>query len=202
MTSAAPGLSGAAGVHAFDLGQEDEQPGADEDCDVGGERVVVAEGDLVGRRRVVLVDDRHRSCVEQRLERVPGVHVGGTVGDVIAREEHLRREQVLSRERVLPAALQPALSERRRRLELRHRARAPVEPEVGEPERDRARGDDCNRLAAADDPGDLVRAPAEDGAPDRPARAGHEARPELDHDRHRRWVPSPITRYWRSQRSR
>ena len=33
--------------------------GADEDRDLRGEEVVVAERDLVGRRRVVLVDDRH-----------------------------------------------------------------------------------------------------------------------------------------------
>ena len=49
---------GAAGVHAVDLGEEDEQPRAHEDRDLRRERVVVAEGDLVGRRRVVLVHDR------------------------------------------------------------------------------------------------------------------------------------------------
>jgi hypothetical protein len=39
-------------------GQQDEPVGAEEDRDLRGEEVVVAEGDLVGRGRVVLVDDR------------------------------------------------------------------------------------------------------------------------------------------------
>ena len=65
-TSSAPGVPGARVKHAVDLGEEDEQPRADEDRHVRGERVVVAERDLVGRRRVVLVDDRHRAQREER----------------------------------------------------------------------------------------------------------------------------------------
>ncbi len=130
------------------------------------------------------------------------VHVGGAVGDVVAGQEHLRREQPLSREGALPGALEPPLPERGRRLELRHRARTPVETELRKAERDRARRDDCDGLAASHDPSDLARAATENRTPDRSARPGDEARPELDDDRHRRWVPSPITRYWRSQRSR
>ncbi len=193
---------GAAGVHAVDLGQEDEQPRADEDRDLRRERVVVAEGDLVGRRRVVLVHDGDGSCVEERLERVASVHVGGAVGDVVACQEHLCREQPLSREGALPGTVELPLPERGRGLELRHRARAPVETELREAERDRARRDDCDGLAASHDPSDLARATTENRTPDRSARPGDEARAELDDDRHRCWVPSPITRYWRSQRSR
>jgi hypothetical protein len=39
--------------------EEDEQPCAQQHCDLRRERIVVAEADLVRRRRVVLVHDRH-----------------------------------------------------------------------------------------------------------------------------------------------
>ena len=52
-------------VDAFDLRQEDQQPRLHEHRDLRGERVVVAEGDLVGRGRVVLVHDRDRAEAEQ-----------------------------------------------------------------------------------------------------------------------------------------
>ena len=60
-------------VEAVGVGQQDEQVGADEDRDLRGEEVVVAEGDLVGRRRVVLVDRparRASRAASQRLARV------------------------------------------------------------------------------------------------------------------------------------
>ena len=69
------GRSRRARVHAVDLRQQHEQPRADEDGHLRGERVVVAEGDLVRRGRVVLVHDRHGSEREQRGERVAGVQV-------------------------------------------------------------------------------------------------------------------------------
>ena len=65
-TSSASGGSRRPRVHALDLGQEHEQASADEDRDLGGERVVVAERDLVRRGRVVLVHDRHRPEREER----------------------------------------------------------------------------------------------------------------------------------------
>ena len=45
--------------HAGHRGEQHEQPRAHEHRHLRGERVVVAEADLVGRRRVVLVHDRH-----------------------------------------------------------------------------------------------------------------------------------------------
>ena len=52
---------------ALDLREEDEQSGAGEDGHLRGERVVVPERDLVRRRRVVLVHDRHRAEREERV---------------------------------------------------------------------------------------------------------------------------------------
>ena len=50
--------------------------------DLRGQGVVVAEGDLVGGRRVVLVHDRDRAEPEQRVEGVADVDVRLPVGDV------------------------------------------------------------------------------------------------------------------------
>ena len=72
------------------VGQQDEQVGADQDRDLGGEEVVVAEGDLVGRRRVVLVDDRHDAPVEQAAQRLARVEVVRPRAHVEERQQHLR----------------------------------------------------------------------------------------------------------------
>jgi hypothetical protein len=45
-------------VHALSLGEKDQQPRAEQHRHLRGQRVVVAERDLVGGRRVVLVHDR------------------------------------------------------------------------------------------------------------------------------------------------
>ena len=50
--------------------------------DLGGEEVVVAEGDLVGRRGVVLVDDRDDAPLDQPPQRLAGVEVVGARRDV------------------------------------------------------------------------------------------------------------------------
>ena len=63
------------GVEAVGVGQDHEPAGADQDRDLRGEEVVVAEGDLVGRGRVVLVDDRDHAPLEQLAERLARVEV-------------------------------------------------------------------------------------------------------------------------------
>ena len=71
----APGtvLAGMAVVQTIGIGQEDEQVCAtavDHQC---GELVVVPEAQLLGRNRVVLVDEWHDALLDQRLERVARV---------------------------------------------------------------------------------------------------------------------------------
>ncbi len=100
------GGSGRTRVHTVDLGEKDEQAGLDEDRDLGGERVVVAEGDLVGRDRVVLVHDRHRAEREELAERVAGVDVRRAVRHVARREENLCGRYALACEGPLPRLLQ------------------------------------------------------------------------------------------------
>jgi hypothetical protein len=64
-------LARVGGVKAVGAGQDDQAVGADQDRHLRGEEVVVAEADLVGRRRVVLVDHRDGAPLEQ-LARASG----------------------------------------------------------------------------------------------------------------------------------
>ena len=137
-------------------GEQHEQAGADEERDLRGERVVVAEADLVGRGRVVLVHDRHDAELEQRLQGVPHVDVGAALGDLGAREQDLRRVEAVRR-RARPATRAGARPARApKRPEPRQAPRPPVEPEPAQAERDRAGGDDADRRAAVDDRRDLA----------------------------------------------
>ena len=63
------------GVQPGGVGEQDQQPRPEQQRHLGGEEVVVAERDLVGRRRVVLVDHRHRAPLEQPAERLARVQV-------------------------------------------------------------------------------------------------------------------------------
>ena len=202
--SSAPGVPGRARVDAVDLRQQDEQPArASEHGDLRGERVVVAERDLVGGGRVVLVHDRDGAEREQRVERVAGVDVGRAVGDVGGGEQDLRRRRAGARAPSSQAAWSRAWPSADAAWSCATLPRPAVEAEARQPERDRAGGDDADRLAAATIARDLARrARAAATRRTRPPGPATRLEPSLTTTRHRRCVPSPTTRYWRSQRSR
>ena len=68
--------------HAVGIGQQDEKARVQEPRHQRREEVVVAEGDLVGRGRVVLVDDRHHPPIEQPPQGLAGVQIVGACRDV------------------------------------------------------------------------------------------------------------------------
>ena len=72
LTSVASGsLRGIGGIQAGLVGEDDQHVGFDQVGDQRAQRVVVAELDLVGDDRVVLVDDRHhaKSSSVRKVER-------------------------------------------------------------------------------------------------------------------------------------
>lgn len=83
------GFAGVAVVEAVDVGEQDEEVGADEVGDEGGEAVVVAEADLVGGDGVVLVDDGEGAHGQELVEGAVGVAVVGAAAGVVAGEEDL-----------------------------------------------------------------------------------------------------------------
>ena len=143
------------GVEAVGVGQQHEQLGAEQHRHLRGQEVVVAEGDLVGGGRVVLVDDRHDPPVEQLAQRAPRVEVVRARAHVEEREQHLRRS----------ARARAAARRRRGRAGPGRRRWPPAAPrsprahgqlEQLHPARDRARGDDDDVDAGGVQRRDLV----------------------------------------------
>ena len=184
--------------------EQDEQPRAEQHGDLRGERVVVAEADLVGRGRVVLVQDRDRAELEERAaaRRARSGRRGGRRSP--RREQHLRRVETVRLERVLPRALQAlpgraptrpaAAAGRGRRAEAGRRSA----------ERDRARRDDADGRPAATTARSPPRGRAAAARRGSPSASTTRLEPNLTTSGalHRCCVPSPTTRNWRSQRSR
>ena len=67
-------------VDAVDVGEQHQRVGPGDVRDQGGEPVVVAEPDLLGGHRVVLVDDRQRAEGEQPLDASAGRCGSGCAG--------------------------------------------------------------------------------------------------------------------------
>jgi len=189
--------SGMRCIDAVHLGQEDKQSRARQDRDLRGQRVVVAERDLVRRGRVVLVHDGNDAELQQRVECVADIDVARTLRQIGRREQDLRGLDPRRAQRRVPGGLEPRLPYCRRGLQPRSRRRPTREPESREAERDRTGRDDAHRLAAAHELTDLGGACAEQQAPDAAVVVDDERRTELDDDRHRCWLPSPMMRYCR-----
>jgi len=189
--------SGMRGIDPVHLGQEDEQPRACQDRDLCGQRVVVAECDLVRRSRVVLVHDGNDTELQQRVECIAHIDVARTFREIGRREQDLRSLDPRGAQRGVPAGLEPRLPHCRRGLQPRSRRGPTRQPESREAERDRTGRDDAHRLAAAHEVTDLGGACAEQRAPDAALVVDDERRAELDDDRHRCWLPSPTMRYCR-----
>ena len=77
------------GEYPVGIGEQQQALGAQQDRHLGGEEVVVAEGDLVGGGRVVLVDHRNHAPLEQLAQRLPSVQVVRAGAHVEEGEQHL-----------------------------------------------------------------------------------------------------------------
>ena len=83
-------LRGRGRVKPVDVGQEHEAVGRYHAGDARGEPVVVAVADFGSGHGVVLVHDRDRAQLEQRLDGVPGVQVAAPLLGVARRHQDLR----------------------------------------------------------------------------------------------------------------
>ena len=177
--SSAPGAPRVAVVQPVGVGQQHEQPGAQHQRDLGGQRVVVAERDLVGGRRVVLVDDRH-ACPSAAASRACAARSGSSCGGA-------RRPPSAAPGRAAPAVTAsarchaPASSAwptAEAGLQVGQPSRRAARPQRSQAERDRARADqrDGNALVGqrgevAGDAGERPRAaPARARRPASPTR--------------------------------
>ncbi len=149
LDAGAGGARGVAVVEAVHVGEEDQQVGADQVGDEGGEPVVVAEADLVGGDGVVLVDDGERAEGEQLVEGAVGVAVVGAAAGVVAGEQHLAHADAVPREGGGVAGDEQALADAGGGLLAGEVAGAAREAERGEAGGDGAGGDEDDLAGAA-----------------------------------------------------
>ena len=93
MSEAPAGPAGIAGQQTGGVGQKHQQVGPHQMGDEGTEPVVVAEADLLVGHRIVLVDHRHHTEVEQAAERLAGVEVLAAVDEVERGQQDLPGDQ-------------------------------------------------------------------------------------------------------------
>ena len=160
--SSAPGLPGAR-VYTPSTSVSSTSSRAQEHRHLRGEGVVVAEPDLVGRGRVVLVHDRDGAGGEQRVAAPRGSRSRRSATS--AAVSSTWAAAALPGERFLPRALQPRLPERGRRLQLRRARGRAVEPEPASPSAIAPDETTQTRSPAADELRDL-------GGPRRTSSAG------------------------------
>ena len=164
------------------VGEQDQQPRLEHDRHLRRQEVVVAEGDLVGCRGVVLVHDRDHAPVEQPAQRLAGVQVVGPELEIGGGQQDLRRADVALRQALLVGPEEASLPDRRGGLELVDRRGPGRQLHHPHPAGDRARGDHHDVLAAGMQLGDLRADAVEHVAAQRALLSGDDRRAEFrDH---------------------
>ena len=135
-------------VETVGIGQQDQFLGAHQHRHLRRQEVVVPERDLVGRGRVVLVDDRQHAPLQQLGERLARVQVVGAGAHVKEREQHLGAGQALRAQQLVIDPVQLALPHRARGLQLADRGRPLPQLHDAHAARDRAARNE-NHLARA-----------------------------------------------------
>jgi len=129
-TNAAPGSARGSAVVKPPLGREDDQRvGLGEAGDQRRKGVVVAELDLGGAHRVVLVDDRDRPVGDDLAQGVTDAQKPAARTEVLVGEQYLRHRDSMRDEGGLPCLHQARLSDGGARLELGELGGAFLEPE-------------------------------------------------------------------------
>ena len=110
--------------------------------------VVVAEADLVGRDRVVLVDHRHGAERQQRGHGLAGIEIAAALLGVVERQQDLRHGDAVARQRLLVGVRELDLAGRGGGLALLELQRAGRQLEMRAAEADGAGGDQHDLAAA------------------------------------------------------
>ena len=155
-----------AGVEAVDVGQQHQRVGRDHLGDARAEAIVVAEADLVGRHRVVLVDHRHGAQPEQRAHGLARVEIAAALLGIVERQQHLRHGDAVARQRLLVGVGELDLAGGGGGLALLELERAGRQLEMRAAEPDGAGGDQHDLAAAFVQARDVVGQRFQPVAPD------------------------------------
>ena len=104
------------GVEAVHVRQQDQQIRARQLGRPRRQPVVVAVTDLLGRHRVVLVDDGDDAVGQQGVDGGAAVQPAATAFGVVTRQQHLTGDQTVRLQRRRPGRHQQGLPDRGRRL--------------------------------------------------------------------------------------
>ena len=170
---------------SLDVGKKDQQRRPEERGHEGREPVVVAEGrpQFLDAHRVVLVDDRDGTVVEQGAERVADVEVAGPVLEIIGHEEHLPDVAAAAAQRPFVGLDQAALADRRNRLQPGQFLRAAGEPHPPHAGPHGPRTDEHDLPAAREDGVELAAEGLDPGGVEQAVGSGEHAGADL-HDDH------------------
>jgi hypothetical protein len=107
--------------------------------DARGEAIIVAEADLLGRDRIILVEHRHHPQIEQSIERGGSIEIAPSLLQIAKRDQHLRGGEPLRAQHLGPDLAQRDLAGGGGRLRILQ-AGAPALRQAQPPrtERDRA----------------------------------------------------------------
>jgi hypothetical protein len=150
--------------------------------DQRGQPVVVAEADLLGGDRVVLVDDREDAEGQQPLQRALGVAVVAAPGEVVGGQQHLADGDLVPGERVGVGLHQPQLADAGGGLRGGEVPRPAGHPERGQAGGDRPGGDQHDLAALRVHRGQDVDQGGQPLLVQPAGQAGQRRRPDLDHD--------------------
>ena len=151
------GLRGMAVEEALHVGEQHQQGRPKNGGNQRREAVVVTERSpqLLHAHRVVLVDDRHGTEVEEGEQRRPDVEVAGAVLEVVSNQQHLGHVAAPVAEGSLVGLDQATLADRRHRLQLRQFGRPLCESEAAHTGPNRARTHEHNPTSRRSDRVDL-----------------------------------------------
>ena len=167
------------GVETLLVRQQHQQACAEQHGDLRCQGIVIAEGDLLGGCRVVLVDDRGNAPGEQRFERMSRIEVRLAAFEVACGQQHLSRCAIGTPECALPGLLQHGLANGGRGLQLGDRCRPLGAVECPDAECDGTRRDDAEGVVLGD-LANLVGNPIESAATQAPIGIDQRRATELD----------------------
>ena len=167
-------------VEAVDVGEEDQQVGAHQVADQGGQVVVVAELELVGGHGVVFVDDGHHPPVEQGEQGVAGVEEALAGLQVVVGQEDLGHLEAEVGEGLFVGLHQGALAGRGHRLLLGDAGGAAAQTQLAAARGDGPGRDQDKLPLAASQAADLGHQALDQGQIEAVGR-GQDGAPQLEH---------------------
>ena len=143
------------GVEAIDVRQQHQRLGAYQLGDAGRQPVVVADPDLLGDHRIVLIDHRDHAQAQQGLQGRPGVQPAVAHLGVVSRQQHLGADQAVGLQRLFPGPHQRRLAGGGGGLFLGQRQPAPAQPQAATAQGHGAGRHHQHLLAARPQPGQV-----------------------------------------------